>query len=793
MSQPSDRPGLNSQGAKPQSSVQSVSPGGFEPAEEQSLRDVFRVLRKRRHWVLIWALVGIGLAFLLCAMMKNQYLSTATLLVNKENSGGLDLGGLSSIASAVGGEDDIKTSLQTHAKVLQSDTTTLMVIQKMGLDKTAPYKYAPGLTGWNRKMKAELGLPLEKATASRERLLKMVGRRLKVEPEQDTRLITVKYLDSDPQRAADVANTFVNVYIQEYLQNNFQATARASDWLNNQLDELKAKVAESQQKLSDYESKTGLSVLMLGMIGGSGSSGSGGGGAVGGGMHIPAVDKLAALNQELTAAEADRISKEAIYRLTQTQSPEVVLGLGSSSLASSLGGSTAISGGQGLEVLQGLRQQEASLAMQYGDARTKYGAKSPHLAEMEGQIEALNQSIRDELKRINERAKNDYTLALQTEEGIRKSYVQQQEEVNKLNDNTIQLEVLAGEALSNRELYQDLYSKLQSASIQAGVSATNLVLVDEARPTAAPERPNWFLYPVIGLAAGLIFGIAFVFVRENLDDSLVTTEQVEKVGLLPVLSYIPLTRPDEKQRGKLPGEDPHAVVDPLERSLLLSRPTAPAAEAYRALRTALLLSATDEPLRVLLVTSPLGGDGKTTISYNIAVAFAQHGRRVLVVDADMRKPSMHTFFRARKAPGLSEVLTGGVQFADAMIPHKSLDNLFLLPAGTTPPNPADLLHSRRFDATLEEMKRQFDMIIIDSPPVLMVTDPVILSTKTDGTIIVVRSQKSTRPVLKRAVGVLSHSRGRKLGFVVNGMDTKSVEYYYSYGYYGDNKYYGEEA
>ena len=726
-------------------------------------------------------------------MMKNQYLSTATLLVNKENSGGLDLGGLSSIASAVGGEDDIKTSLQTHAKVLQSDTTTLMVIQKMGLDKTAPYKYAPGLTGWNRKMKAELGLPLEKATASRERLLKMVGRRLKVEPEQDTRLITVKYLDSDPQRAADVANTFVNVYIQEYLQNNFQATARASDWLNNQLDELKAKVAESQQKLSDYESKTGLSVLMLGMIGGSGSSGSGGGGAVGGGMHIPAVDKLAALNQELTAAEADRISKEAIYRLTQTQSPEVVLGLGSSSLASSLGGSTAISGGQGLEVLQGLRQQEASLAMQYGDARTKYGAKSPHLAEMEGQIEALNQSIRDELKRINERAKNDYTLALQTEEGIRKSYVQQQEEVNKLNDNTIQLEVLAGEALSNRELYQDLYSKLQSASIQAGVSATNLVLVDEARPTAAPERPNWFLYPVIGLAAGLIFGIAFVFVRENLDDSLVTTEQVEKVGLLPVLSYIPLTRPDEKQRGKLPGEDPHAVVDPLERSLLLSRPTAPAAEAYRALRTALLLSATDEPLRVLLVTSPLGGDGKTTISYNIAVAFAQHGRRVLVVDADMRKPSMHTFFRARKAPGLSEVLTGGVQFADAMIPHKSLDNLFLLPAGTTPPNPADLLHSRRFDATLEEMKRQFDMIIIDSPPVLMVTDPVILSTKTDGTIIVVRSQKSTRPVLKRAVGVLSHSRGRKLGFVVNGMDTKSVEYYYSYGYYGDNKYYGEEA
>ena len=794
MSLPSDRPGLNSQGAKPQFSAQSVSPGGFEPAEEQSLRDILRVLRKRLYGVLAWTLVGVALAFSLCAAMRNQYISTATLLVNKENSGGLDLGGLSSIASAVGGTDDLKTSLQTHAKVLQSDTTTLLVIREMGLDKVAPYKYTPGLWGGDKKMKAEIGLPLEKATATRERILKMIGRKLKVEPQEDTRLITVEFRDYDAQRAADVANTFVNVYIHEYLTNNFQATARASDWLTGKLDDLKAKVADSQQKLSDYESKTGLSVLMLGMIGGSGSSGSGGGGgSMGGGMHIPAVDKLAALNQELTAAEADRISKEAIYHLTQTQSPEVVLGLGSSSLASSLGGSTVISGGQGLEVLQGLRSQEALLGMQYGDALTKYGAKSPHLAEMQGQMEALNQAIRDELKRINERAKNDYTLALQTEDGIRKAYVQQQEEVNKLNDNTIQLEVLAGEALSNRELYQDLYSKLQSASIQAGVSATNLVLVDEARPAAAPERPDWVLYPAIGLAAGLLLGIAFAFVRENLDDSLVTTEQVEKVGLLPVLSYIPLMRPDEKQRGKLPGEDANAVVDPQERSLLLSRPTAPAAEAYRSLRTAILLSATDEPLRVLLVTSPLGGDGKTTISYNLAVAFAQHGRRVLVIDADLRKPSMHTLFRARKAPGLSEVLTGGAQFANALSGHASLDNLFLLPSGTTPPNPAELLDSRRFDALLEEAKKQFELVIIDSPPVLMVTDPVILSTKADGTIVVVRSQKTTRPVLKRVVGFLSHSHGRKLGFVVNGMDTKSVEYYYSYGYYGDNKYYGQEA
>jgi capsular exopolysaccharide synthesis family protein len=771
--------------------MHSFSSGGFESPDEESLRDTLRVLRKRRISILFWVVGCVAAAFLVCATMGNQYKSTATLLVNKD-SGSLDLGGLSGIASAIGGGDDVKTELTTHSTVLQSDTTALLVIERLGLDQTSGYKYGPGLFGWDKKMKAELGLPLDKATATRERLIKIVTSRLVVKPATDTRLITIEYRDSDSERAANVANAFVDVYINEYLDNNYKATAKASDWLGVKLNDLKSKVADSQQRLSDYESKTGLSVLMLGMSGDAGGAGGGGGGAsIGGGMHIPAVDKLAALNQELTMAEVDRISKEAIYRLTQTQSPEVVTGLATSSLASTPGSTAIGNAGQGLQLLNQLRQQESALSMAYGDGLTKYGAKSPHLEELKGQMDALNQSIHDELRRIDERAKNDFVLAQQTEDGIRQSYTKQQEEVNKLNDNTIQLEVLAGEALSNRELYEGLYSKLEAAKIQAGVSATNLILVDEARPTANPTRPNWRLYPMVGVAVGLFLGIAFAFVRESLDDSLVTTDQVEKVGLLPVLSYIPLIRPEDKLRGKQSAEE--AAVDPLERSLLISRPTAPAAEAYRALRTAILLSAVDDPIRVLLTTSPLGSDGKSTISYNLGIAFAQHGSRVLVIDADMRKPSMHTFFRTRKAPGLSEVLTGSVPLADALFQHLSLENLTFLPAGTTPPNPADLLGSKRFDALLEEVKRQFDLVIIDSPPVLMVTDPVVLSTKVDGTIVVVRSQRTTRPVLKRVIGVLSHSQGRKLGFVVNGMDTKSVEYYYSYGYYGDNKYYGEEA
>jgi capsular exopolysaccharide synthesis family protein len=793
MNLPPDRPGQNAPRTKSHSSFQSTAAGGADSREEESLRDIVRVLRKRRGAILAWTLGAVALAYLYCAVTRNTYTSTATLLVDKQGSSGVDVGSLAGLASSLSGEDDLKTELTTHATVLQNDTTTLLVIHQLGLDKV--YEYRPGLFGWNRGIKAELGRPLEQAPATRERLLKIVEGKLKVAQTADTRLITISYTDQDPRRAADVANAYVNEYIHEYLMSHFQATARASDWLQIQLDDLKSKVADSQQKLSDYESKTGLSVLMLGMSGGSSSSGSGtgggfSGGGMGGGMHIPAVDKLAALNAELTAAEADRITKEAIYQLTQTESPEVVSGLGSSGLATA-GGATVITEGQGLTVLQNLRTQEASLRVEYGDYETKYGPNNPHLAELQGEMTALNKSIQDELKRINERAKNDLDLARKTEDGLRQSYNEQQAEVNKLNDNTIELEVLAGEALSTRGLYNGLFTRLQEASIQAGVSATNLDLVDEARPTTIPTKPDWSLFPLIGLGGGLFLGIAFAFMRENLDESIVTTDQVEKIGLLPVLSYIPLIRAEDMQRGKT-AEVP-AGVNPLEQSLLISRPNAPAAEAYRALRTAILLSSADEPLRVLLTTSPLGGDGKSTITYNLAVAFAQHGKRVLVLDADMRKPSIHTLFHVPKAPGLSEVLTGSVPLADAMIPHDSLPNLSLLPSGITPPNPAELLDSKRFDALIEEAKKQFDLIIIDSPPVLMVTDPVILSTKTDGAIVVLRSQKTTKPVLKRAIEVLHRSYGRKLGFVVNGMDTKSVEYYYTYGYYGDNKYYGEEA
>jgi succinoglycan biosynthesis transport protein ExoP len=789
---------LMSQGS---SKISSRSPQGPNPSftsdplgrvqQEESLRDILRVWRKRKYFILSFALGALALGLLVCFMMRPQYTSTATLLVDKDTSSGLDLGSLGGMASALGGSDDIKSEIQTNAAVLQTDTILLKVVSELNLQNVAPYQYKfkPGWFGGDARFRAEQGLPLEKAPATRQRILGLISKRLTVVPKQDTRLIEVTYRDYDPERAAAIANSVVNTYIHAYLEMHYQSTARASDWLSGQLGTLKENVDESQRKLADYERKTGLTVLMLGMSmetnGASGSSGGGSASGAGGGVHIPAVDKLTALNAELTSAEANRIAKEAIYHLTQTQSPEVVLGLGSSDLSSMGGGSAVISQGNGLAVLQALREQEAAIKVNYGDISTKYGAKNPRLAELQGQMAALNEQIHQELLRINQRAQNDLTLAQKAEGAIREEYTKQEDVVNKLNDSMVQLEILAGEAISSRVLYEELQTKLQEAGVTAGVKATNLDLVDPARPPARQARPDWLIYPAIACGAGLLLGIAGAFIIENLDDAVVTSEQVQQISGYPVLAAIPLIRAGDIAPPTSSGEYQ-------ESSLLVSQPRAPAAESYRVLRTAIQLSAIDSPLQALIVCSPVPGDGKSMICYNLAIAFAQQGKRVLIVDADMRKSKMHLLFRTQKSPGLSEVLAGRVSFETAVRPHSLVENLWLLPAGITPPNPAELVGSSRWDDLLTLLRGRYDLILIDSPPILLVTDAVILSSKVDGTIMVIRSGSTARTVLARISEWMDRSTGRQLGFVLNAVDTRSVEYYYAYGYYGDSKYYGEE-
>jgi polysaccharide biosynthesis transport protein len=762
--------------------------GAFGPTgtvrEEESLRGLVQILRKRKLIVIIAAITGFVLALAACMVMPNRFTSSATVLMNKEGTAGLNLGAMSGMASVLGGGDDVKTDLATHEQLLASDSTILETVKELRLQDHGPYRNKTSLIPWNKQSRSETGASFEDSPAARDKILRTFKKHLAVRSVEDTRLISVTFSDEDPDVAALVANKLIAVYMRKYLETRFQATAAASDWLSSQIGDLKHQAEESRTKLADYERKTGLSSLMMNT-----SPGGNGASSISSGAHIPQVDTLIALNSTLTAAQADRIAKEAIYKLTQSESPEVVLGLGSSSLASVGGGSSAI--GSGLGLLQNLRQQEAPLKIAYAEAASKYGANNPHLAELQGQIAALDSQMRNEMERIRQRAQNDFRLAQQNEASIRQEFTKQEAVVGQLNDATTQLEILAGEAASSQALYEGLYTKLQEANVDAGVKATNLLLVDPALRSARPAEPNWPVLLVAGFGIGLLCGLAGAFLWENLDDKITNTDQIEQISVYPVLSGIPRVALGDKSQQEASGNQrKRPTMDPVS---LIQTPKSTFSEAFRTLRTAIELSTAGAPPQILLVTSALGGEGKSTISSHLAVSFVQQGKRVLLIDSDMRKPIQHAVFGVVRRPGLSDVLAGTAPFEQCVKVLEEVPGLSLLTAGTTPPNPAELLGSARMAALLAEQRKNYDLILIDSPPALFVTDALILSGGVDGTLVVVSAGKTTKPAIVRISRLLGQTEGRKLGFVLNTIDVNSAEYYYSYGYYGKHNYYDQEG
>ena len=749
--------------------TQNLEASSFRFGEEESLKGVWKVIRKRKKLIGLGGLGGMLLAFLVCLIMHNQYAAITTVIVGKTDAAQTNL--LRNAQDESPSADEMRTDIATHTAMLQSENIVLSVVKDLNLRDEAPYAYQPtllgALNGANAHMRAEKGLPLEQAPFTRDRILKIFAKKLKVENTPDTRMITVTYLHPNSRRAADISNAIVREYVS--FQARSQSTVDAKQWLTKRLDDLKDNVEASQNKLSDFQQRTGLNSMVLGAIG----QGGGGGGTT----HVPALDRLDTLNQSLIAAESNRLAKEAIYRLTQTENPETVAGLAQS--ASAYADSGVAVKGVGLELLQSLRQQQSALRLNYAEMSTKYGAKNQHILETQNQLASLDKQIAEELKKINARARDEYLLARQNEIGVRNAFDRQQQEAAKLNGSAVKLQVLTQEAAASRQLYDALYGKLKELDIQASLRATNIGVVNAALPPATPTRPNPPLYLAIGLVAGLFAGLSSAFVREHLDDTLTTALQLQSMPQLPMLGSIPSSR----ELLWLPSESGSGMVSS-ETSPLITDPRSPGAEAYRALRTAITVAADTGRLRTLLVTSPLFDEGKTTVAYNTAVAFALVGKNVLLIDADMRKAHLHELFSVPVKPGFSDVLRGTSSIDQAIRKHPTVPSLSLLAAGSETAMPAELLSSKQFDETLKLLIPRYDLVIVDSPPILLVTDARVLSEKLDATLAVIRAGKTTRTVLGGLSTMLEFSGSRAVGLVLNAVDTKSIDYYDAYGHDG---------
>jgi len=729
---------------------------GAGPSEYETLSGVLRVLRRRWRTV---ALVTLGIFFLgllVCLLMTPKYASTAIIEINKEDNSAnvsTDTGAASPTA------DELKAEIETDMSVLQSDGLALAVIRDLNLTSIRPFS--------KDIVPSERDKPLDQAPLTREKLIKRFAKNLVVDSPPDTRLITVTFQNPDPAVAANVANAISQKFIDSAMDRRHKSTIQSSFWLRKELDDLKKQVEDSEQKLADYQRESGLAGVQISTNGGGG--GDNAGGAAGISPHSTVTDRLYTLNQELTAAESNRISTETVFHLVQSQDPEVVLGLGSMSVSGGGGGSLTPDGG--IQLIRSLRTEEAALSQEYAGAAVKYGANNPRLAQTQQQLDDVRQQMHAELQRISKRAENSYLYAKQNEDTIRQEFVKQQSAANEMADATVHLQVLAQEAYSNRALYESLFSKLQTASLASGVRATRIDIADQARPSGTPAVPNYLKYLSLIAGVGIFFGISSAFLRESLDETVRRPRDLQRIAGLRMLGYVP--RMQTKSVLASSGGD----------SKLIDAPKAPFSEAFRVIRTSILRSLPSTGSRTVLFTSAAGRDGKTTAVYNLGVAFAQQGARVLLLDCDLRNPDLHRLFGCAISPGVSD-LQDPVTSAEVygVVRHTSLPNLFMLPAGHPPEFPAEFFESQTFDTLLRVCAADYDYVLIDSPPILSVTDTSIIASKVGGTIAVVRSGSTTQPVLSSLIESLHHSNTPILGVLLNDVRNPAADGFHGYSY-----------
>jgi len=728
------------------------------PVQDSAIRESLHILLKRK-WVIFFS-AALVVAVVAISTLRSTpiYDAVGSIAINKMDPVSLSL----KDSNGSGPDYYDPTDLDTEVRILKSDLLALQVIRQLRLDK--PAAVSGGAESNNGlQLTTEILQPDSPRTSA---LLGAFKGGLQVSLVPNTRIIEIHYRSPDRNLAARVVNSLVSTYVEQNFKTRFESTMQASEWLSKQLVDLQLKVETSQEKLVKYQKE----------------------------HEILGIDekqnittaKLDELNREFTEAQSARMDKESFYRLVQTGDADSITAAAQAQNA--VKGSAASS-----TLLEKLREQEADLKIQMAVLGVQFGPAYPKLAQIRSQLQEVQAQMQVETKKITARLRGDYQAAVQRESMLRAALEQQKQEANKLNESAIEYSLLKRDVETNRTLYEGLLEKLKEAGVTAGLRSNNFRIVDTARAPTTPSEPNLPRNLAFAFTLGLTTGVSLAFLLEGLDNTVRTPEQAQTISSLPSLGMIPhgsrvTTELAPRRRLSL------AASKEAVELVTQSRPKSQMAESYRSLRTSLLLTSVGGPPRVILVTSALPEEGKTTTSINLAIVLAQKGARVLLVDADLRRPSIHKTLGMAPSAGLSNVLTANTELESAIVRSTILPDLFLLPAGTPPPNPAELLASTNMKNVLSQLRDQYDHIVIDTPPTLSVTDAVVTSTAADQVVLVIRSGQTTKQALRRARDLLLSVNARVCGVLMNAVDLSSPDYYYYYEYkakYG-NKYYEED-
>jgi len=568
-------------------------------------------------------------------------------------------------------------------------------------------------------------------------LANIINSGIAVSPVKNSKIVNISYMSTNPEFATLVTNSVARAYIEEILDMRMSATKYSIDWMTKKAEEEKVKLSKSEMALQDYMRANDIVTL----------------------QNKVAItpEKLTEFNAQLIKAGTKRKELESLYAKVvkvSIKDAETIPAIASES------------------TIQSLRNQILKAEQNIEELSKKYGKKHPALIRAKEDLNVLRQKRDQEIRRVIASIKNEYELARANEGSLRGMLSSTKEEALNLNEKFIQYGVLTREVETNRQLYDALIKRIKEQSVTEEIRTVNVWVVEKAERPGSPVKPKKSLNILLGMIVGLFGGVGLAFFFEYLDNTIKTPEEAETRLGVPVLGMIPLLEPK--------GENIEEII--------LKEPQSSFAESYKAVRTAILLSSAAKHPQNILITSMGPEEGKTVTSVNLAMTIARSGYSVLLIDSDLRKPRIHTIFGLNNLSGLSTYLAGASSDINIVF-KRPLTNLSVIPSGPLPPNPSELLGSNRMNDLMKILNEKFDIIIWDSPPLMTVTDSLILSKFLDGTVVITRAGKTTYDIVRRGLKSLDDIKSHVLGIVINAIDIKKSDYYYYryYNYYPSSK------
>ncbi len=727
----------------------------MEAPKEINLLDYWTVLQRRR-WVVFTAVVVLVVTVTLGSfLIAPTYRSVCTLEIEREQPNVLEFQQVQPVGYDYMSYNDF---YQTQYRLIASRNVARKAAHKLDLrndpivSRTVSQRGGKSLL--TRMFEIFRKSPLDEIPDDPDKpYLEFVLAGLDVSPLKNTHLVEISFVSLDPELSSRIANAVANSYIEFNQSARYDTTALASEFIASQTSELKKQITDLEARLNQY----GEEKEIIGLDD----------------KENITSQKLGQLNQDVLEAQVDTSRKEARYRGLLTTPPESIREVTLSNLN------------------QQLREKAAELEREYTQKSKQFKPDWPEMLQLKAEWDAALSTLATESRKIYDdtlkTAKMEFEEASAHERTVRAALESQKGEAIKQKQYGVEYSNLKAAVDSKREIFNKLMQReTETGSLSKLKNAGgNVWVVDAAEIADHIFRPNKKMNIALSLFVGLALGVGMAFFLEYLDNSIKSTADIEKFIQLPMLGTIPMvmtpalagdpTGPKRLRR------DP---VSPAVDLVTLRDPGSPASEAYKTLRTSLMLSTADGPPKLIVVTSSEPQEGKTVTTLNTAITLVQSGKKVLLVDGDMRRPRLHKALGAANAVGLSSYLSGNTELGP-IIQDTQIPNLFLVSSGPIPPNPSELLASEHFDFLLETLRRSghFDHVLIDSPPLLSVADPVIMASKAGGTILVVQCGRTARMAVARGREKLMQAKANILGVVLNDVDVRHGEYYgYHYGY-----------